>query len=79
MITQQAVRPTLKVRIRTVRPSLVDLRFRDDAWIVDKGEGVFAVCVGNSVLARVRGLGLDLPTLNHLFDRARHRLPRRRR
>jgi hypothetical protein len=67
------------VRLRTTRPSLFDLRFNGDAWIVDHGDDGFALCLGDYRLASISGLALDLPSLNQLYDRARHRRPRRRR
>jgi hypothetical protein len=62
--------------VRTVRPSFLDLRFSDDAWVLDRGEELLALCLGSCRLAGIRGLPLDLPSLNQLLDRARHTRPR---
>jgi hypothetical protein len=72
-------RSVLDLGIRTVRPSVLDLRFSGDAWIVDRGNGCFAMCLGNYPLAWIEGLALDLPSLNRMFHALRHRRPRQRR
>jgi hypothetical protein len=59
-----------------VRPSLLDQRFRGDAWIIDRRDGTIALCLGDYCLARFAGEALDLPSLNRLFDAMRHRRPR---
>jgi hypothetical protein len=66
----------LDLRVRTVRPSFLDLRFSGDAWVLDHGEELLDLCLGGSRLAGIRGLPLDLPSLNQLLDRARHARPR---
>jgi hypothetical protein len=75
---RQAIRPPIDLRIRTVRPSLLDLRFSGDAWIVDRDDGTVALCLGDYCLTRFQGVALDLPALNSLFNGMRHRRPRRR-
>jgi hypothetical protein len=79
MPTQTLAPTATKVRLRTVRPSLLDLRFSGDAWIVDGGDDSMTLCLGDYNLVNIQALPLDLPSLNQLFDRARHRRPRRRR
>ncbi len=69
----------INLHIRKVRPSHLDLRFQGDPWIVDRGDGTFAVCIGDQALAHILGLALDLPSFNQRFDTVRHRRPRRRR
>jgi hypothetical protein len=61
-----------------MRPSLLDLRFSGDPWIVDRKDGTFALCLGDYCLVRFPGAALDLPGLNHIFNAMRHRRPRRR-
>jgi hypothetical protein len=68
--------PVLDLRVRTIRPSFLDLRFSGDAWVLEHDEDVLALCLGGSHLAGIRGSALDLPSLNHLLDRARHCRPR---
>jgi hypothetical protein len=68
---------TSPLALRTVRPSLLDMRFRGDPWIIDRRDGTFALCLGNYDVAWVHGLPVDLPSLNRLLDGARHRRPRR--
>jgi hypothetical protein len=60
-----------------VRPSLVDLRFSGDAWVLDHGGELLTLFLGESPLVGIRGSALDLPSLNQLLDRARHARPRR--
>lgn len=71
---------------RSVRPSLIDLRFTGDPWVVDHCDGTASVRLDNYPLARLEMLPLDLPALNstlaalrlwearRAFYRARRRL-----
>jgi hypothetical protein len=52
------------------------LRFCGDPWIVAAEDGQFALCLGDYSLASINGIALDLPALNSLLDRVRHRRPR---
>ena len=79
VVRRQAIGSTIRIAIRPVRPSLLDLRLAGDPWILDHGEENLALCFNDWQLASVRGLPLELPSLNRLLDRLRHRLPRRRR
>lgn len=63
----KARRAVQNLTIRMVRPSLLDSRFSGDPWIVDRGSGPFAICLGNYPLAWIEGLAFDLPSLNHQF------------
>jgi hypothetical protein len=65
-----------RLNLRLVRPSLLDLRFNGDSWVVDQGEESFKLCLGDYHLASIRGVALDLPSFNRLLDEARHRRPR---
>jgi len=51
----------------------MDMRFQGDPWLEDARDGTLSVCVGNYPLAVLRGLSLDLPHLNGLLERLRHR------
>ena len=64
--------------LRMVRPSLLDLRFTGDPWIVDRNDGSFSLCLGDYCLAGIRGVTIDLPSFNQVFDRMRNRRSRRR-
>jgi hypothetical protein len=68
----------LTLQVRTVRPSLLDLRFCGDAWIVQSSEGTPAIYLGDFCLTPVETNGVDLPSLNRMFDAMRHRRPRTR-
>jgi hypothetical protein len=73
-----AIRSPDNLHIRSVRPSVLDLRFCGDPWIVAGRDGRFALYLGDYSLVRIDGSNLDLPGLNTLLDRLRHRRPRRR-
>lgn len=66
------------LHFRTVRPSLLDLRFCGDAWIEPAEDGTFQLYLGDYCLAQVEASPIDLPALNRLFDAMRHRRPRLR-
>jgi hypothetical protein len=59
-----------------VRPSLLDLRFAGDAWVVAGAEDFLTLSLGDYPLAHITGSALDVPALNDLLARARHRRPR---
>jgi hypothetical protein len=73
-----SVRPKEGLRLRSVRPSLLDLRFCGDPWILAGKDGRFALYLGDYTLVSIEGSAIDLPGLNGLLDRLRHRRPRRR-
>jgi hypothetical protein len=75
---RQAIRPVRELNFRTVRPSLLDLRFCGDAWIVAGSDGRVSICLGDYCISNLEAGLLDLPSLNHLFDNMRHRRPRAR-
>jgi hypothetical protein len=51
-------------RLHSVRPSLLDPRFRGDAWIVSDEYGVTALFLENSCLVRLQLLPFDVAALN---------------
>jgi hypothetical protein len=70
-------RTPTRVSLPLMRPSIMDRRFRCDAWVLEGEDGTLALCLGNYNLAQVAGLPLDVPHLNNLLDRLRQP-PRRR-
>ena len=64
---------------RMVRPSLLDLRFTGDPWIVPQEDDVCAICLGDTRLGGIRAGLLDLPSLNSAIERMRHPRHHRRR
>jgi hypothetical protein len=64
--------------LRSVRPSLLDLRFTGDPWVVDHHDGTASVRLDNYRLARLHTLPFDLPSLNQLFLQLRQWQMRRR-
>jgi hypothetical protein len=57
--------------LRSVRPSLVDLRFTGDPWVLDHRDGTASLLLNNFRLARLAALSLDLPGLNRLLSELR--------
>jgi len=65
--------------LRSVRPSLLDQRFRGDAWIVIADEdGFTSLYLENSCLARLRLLSFDVAALNGTLQQMRWCRPSRR-
>jgi hypothetical protein len=73
---QPVLIPRRFATLRVVRPSLLDLRFTGDPWIVPREDGSCAICLGDTPLAGILAVQLDLPSLNNVIDRMRH--PRHR-
>lgn len=53
--------------LNSVRPSLLDLRFTGDPWVVDHKDGTASVRLDNYGLARIQTVPFDVPSLNRLF------------
>jgi hypothetical protein len=53
------------------RPTVLDRRFRGDAWVEDAHDGTLSLCLGNYPLAALHALTLDQPHLNQVLDRLR--------
>ncbi len=70
--------PSPLSRLRSVRPSLLDVRFTGDPWVVDHADGTASVRLDNYRLARIQTMPFDLPSLNHLFLQLRQWQIRRR-
>ena len=56
---------------RTVRPSVLDLRFTGDPWVEARGEGGASLCLDGYQLTTLAALAFDLPTLNRTLCRLR--------
>ena len=75
---RSSIRPKQDLHFRTVRPSLLDLRFCGDAYILARADGRAAIYLGDYCLASLEAGAVDLPSLNTLFNAMRHRRPRSR-
>jgi hypothetical protein len=64
--------------LRSVRPSLLDLRFTGDPWVVEHEDGSASVRLDNYRLARIQTVPFDLPSLNQLLLQLRLWQMRRR-
>lgn len=64
--------------LRSVRPSLLDVRFTGDPWVVSHEDGTASVRLDDYRLARIQTAPFDLPSLNHLLLQLRHWQVRRR-
>jgi hypothetical protein len=56
--------------IRACRPSLIDLRFKGDPWVV-ADDCRAAVCLGDYALGQVEVCVLDVPSLNRTLQQIR--------
>ena len=70
--------PVASPPLRSVRPSVLDLRFTGDPWVVDQQDGTATVRLDNYRLARIESLSFDVPSLNRLFLQLRQCQMRRR-
>ncbi len=62
--------PSRRVALRACRPSLIDLRFKGDPWVVE-ADGRAAVCLGDYSLGQLRVSPLDVPSLNRALMQVR--------
>jgi hypothetical protein len=69
--------PKMAIPVRSVRPSLGDCRFTGDACVIDQGDGLLDVRLGDYILVQVAGSPFDVPSLNQVFERIRHAFARR--
>jgi hypothetical protein len=53
-----------RLPFRTIRPSLLDLRFTGDPWVVGRSEQGASLCLDNYQLATLSAVCFDLPSLN---------------
>jgi hypothetical protein len=71
MLNLPAMPPNPQNRvIRACRPSLVDLRFKGDPWVVAR-ENQAAVCLGDFPMGHVNVSPLDVPSLNRFLMQVR--------
>lgn len=61
----------------TVRPSVLDLRFTGDPWVVARADGGASLCLDGYQLTSLSALPFDLPSLNRTLCHLR-RPPARR-
>lgn len=64
--------------LRSVRPSLLDLRFTGDPWVVEDEDGTASLLLDDLRLARIETMPFDLPSLNQLLLQLRLWQTRRR-
>lgn len=76
ILRRQSVRETAGPAVRVKRPSVLDPRLRGDPWIVRRHNGKLALCFDVWEMTGVLASPLDLPSLNTLLHRVRHRYPR---
>jgi hypothetical protein len=75
---RSSIRPKQELHFRTVRPSLLDLRFCGDACILRRADGRAVIYLGDYGLTSLEAGAVDLPSLNAMFNAMRHRRPRSR-
>jgi hypothetical protein len=63
--------------VRSVRPSLLDLRFTGDPWVVDEQDGTSSLRLDDYCLASIAAVGFDLPVFNRTLLALRLRQARR--
>lgn len=63
--------------LRSVQPSLLDLRFTGDPWMVDQQDGTITLRLDNYRLARIHASPFDVPALNQLLLQLRQGQMRR--
>lgn len=59
-----------RVTLKAVRPSLTDLRFKEDTWVVRHGADA-TVCLGDYPLGYIAVTPLEMPTLNRILGQIR--------
>src|SRR3712207_2014073 len=59
--------------LRSVRPSLLDLRFTGDPWMADRRDGTASLCLDDYRLAQIGVLSLDVPSFYRSLLRMRQR------
>ncbi len=69
--------PPVRPGLRSVRPSLVDLRFSGDPWVVAHPDGSASLLLNNFRLARILSLPLDVPSFNSMLLQLRQWQARR--
>jgi hypothetical protein len=68
---------TRRITIRACRPSLIDLRFKGDPWVVRKEQEAAVVCLGDFSMGQVTVSALDVPSLNRALLQVRYGQARR--
>jgi hypothetical protein len=76
VMTREQTSTARRVSIRACRPSLIDMRFKGDPWVV-AGDNRAAVCLGDYSLGQVHICALDVPSLNRVLLQVRFGQARR--
>jgi hypothetical protein len=71
LLKRRSSAPPMAVRLHSVRPSLLDTRFRGDAWIVAGANGCSSLYLENSFLVRLELLSFDVAALNGTLQQMR--------
>lgn len=79
VVRRAKVQPAEDLTIRPVRPSPFTVQPLADACIVNEGDEILSLQVGERCLAVICGTPLDCQSFNRLLDRLRHKPPRPRR
>jgi hypothetical protein len=66
-----------RLRVPSVRPSILDVYLRGDPWVVGHAPGMLGVYFGSRRLTSLSGSTIDVPALNQLLFQLRNRRPRR--
>ena len=66
LATRSRSKKSNRVAAKTTRPAIVDLRFREDAWIV-ADECQARICLGDYHLCGLAVTSFDVPGLNNLY------------
>jgi len=77
IVQRKSLRRQPCLAVPAVRPSLLDIDLRGDAWISGHEQGMLTLFVGDRQLASFPGLAFDEPALNQLLFAIRNR-PRRK-
>jgi len=73
---REAANRAVDVRVKCVKLSFMDHRFKADAWIVNQTPGRLALCLGDYNLASIAGNPLDVPSMNQMLQRFFYCRPR---
>jgi hypothetical protein len=79
IVSRRSARDVVNVRIRLLRPSLLDLRLRGDSWLAFQGDDNASVFFDGCALVALGAVELDGPNLNSQLHALRNRRPRARR
>jgi hypothetical protein len=78
LLRRRPVIRSVPAGIRSVRPSLLDPRFRGDAWLVAGEDGLTSLYLENSCMVRLQLVSFDVAALNGTLQQMRWCRPCRR-